>query len=1096
MPKLWLIFFVIIALFHAAQGKKCCNYDCTQVISQGRSFREYIPTEQDGLHLERDVKVWVFMKEMGVNEEGDEMWFGESRGKRGYFPKHLIGEYMVLCRELMEIREGDLPAYEPTDEKKREDITLGELEMYKEEGYESDSEIDTQESTGIPDLVSEWRMKASPSESNQDRDNIADFHAPDTDAMQSLKKQMDDDFLNRILEAEGVDRIDEVDPDRITEIIQDPGAASIVLEALQELSGNRDREMSHGDFPAGGMMGNEYKEVVNEDSREISPPDAELVDTSVDDGRSGDDDSPVQDNTGREISHLEVEPFDESVDDNLKFQDDTDREISHPDIETFGSSFDDNLPLHDNTDHEISQPDNSAFENTDSVDIPEDIIERDSYDETREILLSESIEAESIEHEQKFSHFDQSIDETTDQETIDEVPCEISHPGDPDNVDTSRDNIFGIIPSPLSVIIREYINTYGLFYIIIYTLIPLVITHLYVGRRNARNKISAHKIKTASHVRTLEQKVASLQKEKKAVEARIAKFDTLKEANAASQEELNSLRINFDKSKQELAGNSQYISRLENQAAQLNGDLQVLQERMSDQCSQVSRLETLNTSAQEEILSLNAKINLANEDIQQADTDKITLQLRLDANIDSFAKLKEKLNEVEKSRDEAEQKKNRLQDDLRQREATNFANSERIHTLEGEIEVLTNSLLKLQPKGMGNSTTTDTEKTTIFETLTNTAKALSELEQATVSRDKFERLNQILTTENAALKARTEDLDDNLSCLKSSNILLKKQLGDSDTKLQVLNEYFNTKESELHRQLNESRNSQILLEGKDHRSVEEIDSVRSEREALKTEVSALKQQHSLREKSLLEQIVSLEKRAQDSLYSSRRSEQELRGRDREITELKRKLGESSLPSSQTDTYLSPRSTSPSSQLSSNSDTEARGDKNRGTQSPSQAQFASTGPPPPTFTSGPPTRNEIPPTVVASHVKPSPLPGYLPGYMPSNFYRPAPYPPMMAPFPPRPIIPQNMHHFNSPTVPLKHRPQTKAAVPIDEPIEVSAINSKPPPGLYAPSPPTLIDTSLSNEYMHLDDSSQGSLLDSQNHSNAPPMNESSAFKIDV
>ena len=1078
--KILGLILVILALFHAAQGKKCCNHDCTQVISQGRSFREYTATEHDALPLERDAKIWVFMKEMGVNEEGEEMWFGESRGKRGYFPKHLIGEYMVLCRDLVEIHDWDDEANEEVvGEENREDVQQSppdsldapsdELDI--EERYENEPDNETtSQDKGVPEMVNLWRIKETQSEPN-----IAEFHAPDTDAMQALKKQMDQDFLNRILEAEGVERIDEIDSERISEFLQDPIAARIVLEALEELRLSDVTTDVHGDI---------VRSWEGAGSREISPPE---VDTPVD----GDSDGnlPDTDDTYREISPPEVDiPVDGDSDGNLPDTDDANRESSHPETTDFSSE------------------DNYPNEHTDSLDISEvsDIVDKDSYDENREIShpeLTDDFEDIPMEHDREVSHLDETVipqPSDTDQEnepSSEEAPREISHP----DVSTLSDKIYGIIPSPLSDIIRGYIHTYGIFYITIYTLIPLVITHLYVSRRTARNQVNTHKIKTASHVKTLEQKVASLQKEKKAIEAKIAKYDTLKEVNAASQEEVNSLRANFENSQQELAGCSQCISRLESEAAQLTTDIQTLQENLNERYAHVSRLETLNDSAQEEILSLNGKIDLANVDIRQAGTEKMTLQLRLDANIDSFTELKEKLKEVEKSRDDVEKKKSRLQDDLKQKEAINSANSDCIHTLEGEIEVLTNSLLKLQPKEMGSLTATDTQKKNIFETLTNTAKALSELEQVTVSRDRFERESRQFSTENIALKAHSEDLEDNLSCVKSNNILLKKQLGDSDTKLQVLNEYFNTKESDLHRQLNESRNNQILLEGKDHRSLEEIDSVRSERGALKSEILVVKQQHSQREKSLLEQIASLEKRVQDSLYSSRRSEQELRGRDRDITDLKRKLGESSLPTSQPDTYLSPRSTSPSSQLSSNSDTEARGEKNRGTQSPSQAQFASTGPPLPNFTSGPPTRID-PPATVTTHAKPNPIPGYMPGYMPPNFYRPAPYPPMMGPFPPRPIIPQNMHHFNSPTVP-KHRP--RQAVPTDEQTETVSILNKPPPGLYVPSPPTLIDSLPSNEYAHPEehkpDSSQeynGSLLDSQTHATTPPQKEASAFLIDV
>ena len=535
------------------------------------------------------------------------------------------------------------------------------------------------------------------------------------------------------------------------------------------------------------------------------------------------------------------------------------------------------------------------------------------------------------------------------------------------------------------------------------------------------------------------------------------------------------------------------------------------------------------------------------------ETEKLALQVRIDANIDSYSELKEKLDGVEKSRDQIEREKTKLQEELKEKQVLITANTEQIHTLQGEIGVLSKSLLKLQP----GSESSQTDTRAIFDTLTNTAKALSELDEARSVKERLGLENSHLTTDNTTLKARCEDLDDNLSFVKSNNILLKKQLGDSETKLQVLNEYFNTKESELHRQLNEVKNSQILLEGKDQRTHDEIGAVRTERETLKLEISTLKQQHGEREKSLLEQISSLEKRAQENIYNSRRNEQEIRWRDREITELKRKLAEASLPSSQSEPYLSPRSTSPSSQISSSSDTEAaaRGDKPR--ESPSMTKF----------TSGPTNRVESVPTTAKQPLPPNPYPQTFPH---PSFY-PPPYPGMMPAFRPPPLLPQGMGPavFNSPSVPVKrvkslnmHNPapdNNMALRPIHAPenvgaqIEIMAPKSQyapegfsqpvenmapkthyapegsaqlfenmapksqyapegfsqpvenmaPKPPLYAPSPPTLIDAP--NEYslqpgaLHSPQESgtqqyNGSLLDSQNKT--PTQNDSSTFLIDV
>ncbi|KAI6657267.1 CTAGE family member 5-like [Oopsacas minuta] len=1107
----YLLLATILALLHVLHAKKCCNHDCSQVISQGRSFRVYTPQAADELPLERDVKVWVFMKEMGVNEEGDEMWYGESRGKNGFFPKQLIGEYMVLCRDLVEIEDTWEQPIDNEGEKNREDESQIHPEIGSGGIFES-----LRDNPEIPDTVNEWRLKSDPIET-------ADFHAPDTEAMNNLKRQMDQEFLNRILEAEGVLRLDEIEPDRYSELLSDPSAARIILEAeeaarqpevpsppppIDDLTPvetplyepeiveeyvppvEEYRETSHReDFtyetpdvyeevtvPSEAHIDDGYREISNQEDHYDSEPEYESG--SLDPFESSDS----------ELSELET--TDESVYADLN---DPYREISQPE------TTDEYVHEHvDDPTLEISQPETTDEYVHEHVDDPTlEISQPETTDEfVHEVVDDPDREISQLEDAIEDNQQEIPIDQSpTELPSSEDIPHENSHPEE-QHIEHENTKLFGFIPSPLGDIIRDYIHRYGVFYITLYTAIPLLITHLYVSRSSVRNEVVKQKILTVNHVKALEQKVATLQKDKKTLESKIAKNDTLKEANAASQEELISLKSNLGTCNQELESKSRYIMQLESESTQCNSELLSTQNALNDKCIEAERLGTLNSSAQEEILSLNSKMDIIHGQMRQVDTEKMTLQLRLDANIDSFAELKERLAKVEKNRDEVEREKASLQDELKQREVRISANSERIHTLEGEIDVLTNSLLKLQPQAVGKSQVTDTQVKTIFDTLTNTAKALSELEQVTIVKDKFELQNKFLSEDNVTLKARCEDLDDNLSCVKSSNILLKKQLGDSDTKLQVLNEYFNTKESELHRQLNESRNSQLLLEGKDHRSHDEIDSVRSEREGLKSEITELKQQHSQREKSLLEQIASLEKRVQENIYNSRRNEQEIRWRDREITELKRKLGESSLPSSQVESYLSPRSVSPSSQLSSNSDSEAKNDKNR--QSPTQ--FSSAVPTLPNFTSGPPSRLDAPPIVTTAQVKPTPLPGYHPGFMPPppNYYPPAPFPPMMPAFAPRQVMPQNMAHFNSPTVPMKHKPTPRPPVVTQDLNDTPTPGNIPPtsrspPEYYAPSPPTLIDTPPNTETEY-----NGSLLDSQTRVNThtPTQKEANAFLIDV
>ena len=1103
----FLLLASILALFYTLQAKKCCNPDCSQVISQGRSFREHIPEEIDGLPLERDVKVWVFMKEMGVNGEGDEMWYGESRGKKGFFPKQLIGEYMVLCRDLIEVVD-----WQETDDYTPEDVN--EVEN------ESQIEPEIEENTIEQEILHVDKFETLTPEPIETQE----FHAPDTVSMNKLKQQMDQDFLNRILESEGVESIDEIEAERYTEILSDPVAARVIMEALEAA---REPELppltqDHLDTP----VSEEVSTDTPPEAQTLEPPSQETGDIPFDNpdeywsDYSSDDELPYEGDGDTEDREITQSEYTHDTHEENNPEDVEDREITQPeythdtheennpedveDREIIQSEYTHDIPEENNPenveDRETSQPE-------DSQDINEDITPEDVtpvIEDTNDEISHQETTVDPVEPiEQDYdvdqnrevpdSHKDVSLDEEISEQTGEEEQT---------NEDT---RLFGFLPSPLSDIIREYVRTYGIFYITVYTMIPLLITHLYWSRGSARKEVDKQKILASNHFKTLEQKVTTLQKEKKTFESKIAKHNTTREENAEAQGELFTLRTNFEANKQDLENKTCYITQLESDSTQCNAELVSTQNTLNEKCIQVDRLETLNASAQEEILSLNGKIDGLNEQMRQTDTEKLTLQLRLDANIDSFAELKEKLAGVEKSRDEVEHKKSVLQGDLKQKEVKIFASSDRIHTLEGEIEVLTKSLLKLKPEAVGKSKVSDSEVKSIFETLTNTAKAISELEHMTESKERFEIQNKLLTGENVSLKAKCEDLDDNLSCVKSSNILLKKQMGDSDTKLQVLNEYFNTKESELHRQLNESRNSQLLLEGKDHRSHDEIDSVRSEREGLKTEVTELKQQHSQREKSLLEQISSLEKRVQENLYNSRRSEQEIRWRDREITELKRKLGESSLPSSQLESYISPRSTSPSSQFSSNSDSEAKVDKNRTSQSPSQAQFTSAVQSLPTFTSGPPTRVDMPPIVSVAQTKPPLMPGFHPNYMPPppNFYAPGPFPPMFPPFGPRQVMSQNMTHYNSPTVPMKQKPTARPANTSQDLTETSSQPSsqpanRPAPEYYAPSPPTLMDTPPNQDYTQPESSPEaynGSLLDSQN-SSTPTQKEASAFLIDV
>ena len=661
------IFAIFFVLFGTIESKKCCNSQCTQVISQARSFREYIPKDSDGLVLERDAKIWIFMKEMGLDEDGDEVWYGESKGKKGYFPKQLVGEYMVLCRDLVEIsfEETFNPVEENRDFEERDEVensdSVGGTDENKAETLEPEENRDSEAkntdsntpSSNIPDMVNEWRKQDGDSFNIPPQDNIAEFHAPDTEAMRALKREMDRDFLSRLLEGEGVETVVELEGDRLNELMRDSETARILISAFQEEEFENippelhekflqvenkiylvnPRETSHLD--GGSAKKPEIEQPLETEDREISQlkveetnlPPSEAINPDLRESRDEEENvddwnSDIIPQTNEELEKQEL-PQGENSD-----------EVDSDTSKTNGDLDEERLPQVDSrVEEEDSTPkdveDNTEGENLDvpvpDGDIPEQDTDQGVKEENTDFAESNGdIEEEILPQGEEIDdiNLDASKTEDDDNDTR-KTEEEISHEGDqirnnPPSEDTepvpdpevpsdpsAPPSPLNLLPHPLSLFLHQQMQSHGIAALLFYVLTPVVMGYLYLSRNGARNRVDRHKKESAKHVKVLEQKVVVLQKEKKAMETKIAESNE----NAVSRDELLTLRQELDTARNEVEGNRGYISQLEADYALRGEELQTSQSCVNEKSAQVERLQTLNSSAQEEILALNGKID-------------------------------------------------------------------------------------------------------------------------------------------------------------------------------------------------------------------------------------------------------------------------------------------------------------------------------------------------------------------------------------------------------------------------------------------------------------------------------------------------------
>jgi hypothetical protein len=176
-----------------------------------------------------------------------------------------------------------------------------------------------------------------------------------------------------------------------------------------------------------------------------------------------------------------------------------------------------------------------------------------------------------------------------------------------------------------------------------------------------------------------------------------------------------------------------------------------------------------------------------------------------------------------------------------------------------------------------------------IEAMLDTTRAQTDLREMKNERDKLK--EELIAKEEAQreLEETNESLEDQLMNIKAENEKLTQELQETQQKFKGITEYFERKEVNLHKKIGQEEMVRLKVELREATAKEKAELAEQEREKEREELKELRKQMADIEKSLMQKVVINEKRAEESLTQLRRTEQELRVANKEVTMLKKKL---------------------------------------------------------------------------------------------------------------------------------------------------------------------------------------------------------------
>ncbi|KAL5009381.1 hypothetical protein ScPMuIL_014962 [Solemya velum] len=269
-----------------------------------------------------------------------------------------------------------------------------------------------------------------------------------------------------------------------------------------------------------------------------------------------------------------------------------------------------------------------------------------------------------------------------------------------------------------------------------------------------------------------------------------------------------------------------------------------------------------------------------------------TLQVQSQNLTDQVHHLETRKQQLLKEADDWNEKVQDLSERLSQSELEKHQMQEDKAFIENELQVLRDCFLQIksfendQDNSMGDDDTTTQDK---MKAMVDVSRVNATLQAVEEERNMLHKKLEFQTQDRQEMEEQIAQLERRIETLQTDKMKADRQCQESQTKLNVLSNYFKEKEIELQKELGEHQAIKRMnidqlgsATEKTKQIEEELDTYRQQTEDLKREIASA-------ERDFRNQIAANEKKAHENWLAARAAERELKESKHESTVLRHKL---------------------------------------------------------------------------------------------------------------------------------------------------------------------------------------------------------------
>ncbi|XP_065883689.1 melanoma inhibitory activity protein 2-like isoform X2 [Dysidea avara] len=428
-------------------------------------------------------------------------------------------------------------------------------------------------------------------------------------------------------------------------------------------------------------------------------------------------------------------------------------------------------------------------------------------------------------------------------------------------------------------------------------LFPCCLMNCRSNMKSNRHRKELERVKASC--RGYEEKIASLENDKDQLQRN---YNTEQAKRQSTEESLSTERQNIMMLQQANNEANLSLTHLQTQLQQCQQQVDQLVGELTNERQLHANQLASTQDAQQQLITTGAQLQQVTQQVAELEATREQLEQDLFTAKQSLEELQSAHVKVQQLHEEASQRCDGLdgelvtvRDNLRTSEVC-------VKEKDDELKLLRECLQQLQSddsEGEDDQTTNgggDVEKKTLknsklerVQAMLDTTKVQTELRTVREERDTFQQQLQSQIFTSQQLEGELHQTKTELEQLQTNKDELSARHSETQIKLKALTEYFETKEQNLHRKLGVEEAARQEIETREATAKEKVSLAEEERVKERMELQQLRQHMSDIEKSLMQQVSTNEKRAQDALSQLRRTEQELRLANREINMLKKKL---------------------------------------------------------------------------------------------------------------------------------------------------------------------------------------------------------------